>query len=183
MASFESEHVHVVYDQIALDFSRTRHTRWPFCQRFLEALPAVRPPSRLPARLTPIRLIHAFADTAWFLQGSVVLDAGCGNGKYLPVRSILPHPHDDPVESSKSSVAYLAADGADPGRATVPTLLNIGLDMSQGLLSVAGGRGHEVVRGDCFDLGCWREGAFVSGAHWRDCCERWWHRHVRSYTD
>ncbi len=41
MATFESAHVHAVYDQIALDFSRTRHTRWPFCQRWLEALPTV----------------------------------------------------------------------------------------------------------------------------------------------
>ena len=91
------------------------------------------------------------------MQGSVVLDAGCGNGKYLPVRSILPVEED----SSKSSVAYLAAGGA-PETASVQSVLSIGLDITQGLLEVAGKRGHEVVRGDCFDLSCWREGAFVS---------------------
>lgn len=41
-STFEAEHVHVVYDQIALDFSRTRHTRWPFVSHFLASLPAVR---------------------------------------------------------------------------------------------------------------------------------------------
>lgn len=40
-SSFEAEHVHVVYDHIAKDFSRTRHTRWPFVSHFLESLPAV----------------------------------------------------------------------------------------------------------------------------------------------
>lgn len=91
------------------------------------------------------------------MQGSVVLDAGCGNGKYLAVRSILPVEE----ETSKSSVAYLAS-GADPATATIKSVLSVGLDMSQGLLQVASQRGHEVVRGDCFDLSCWREGSFVS---------------------
>jgi len=91
------------------------------------------------------------------LQGSVVLDAGCGNGKYLPVRSILPVEED----SSKSSLAYLAAGGVAE-TARVQSLLSVGLDITQGLLEVASKRGHEVVRGDCFDLSCWREGTFVS---------------------
>jgi hypothetical protein len=41
-ASFESAHVHAVYNEIALDFSRTRHSRWPFLEKFLNQLPAVR---------------------------------------------------------------------------------------------------------------------------------------------
>lgn len=159
MATFESAHVHAVYDQIALDFSRTRHTRWPFCQRWLEALPKVRHPQSLPFIEAALQSL-AFKLTlncATTLQGSVVLDAGCGNGKYLPVRSILPVEED----SSKSSVAYLAAGGV-PETARVQSLLSVGLDITQGLLEVASKRGHEVVRGDCFDLSCWREGAFVS---------------------
>jgi hypothetical protein len=40
-------------------------------------------------------------------------------------------------------------------------ILPIGFDRSEGLLGVAGGRGHEVVKGDCVDLTCWRRGAFV----------------------
>ena len=52
---YESTHVHSVYDQIAPHFSQTRHKPWPLITRFLLALP----------------------------PGSVGLDIGCGNGKYL----------------------------------------------------------------------------------------------------
>ena len=44
-----------VYDQIADHFSSTRHSAWPRVKRFLDAIPV----------------------------GSLVLDLGCGNGKYL----------------------------------------------------------------------------------------------------
>ncbi|KAG0656219.1 Alkylated DNA repair protein alkB 8 [Rhodotorula mucilaginosa] len=69
-AAFEAEHVHAVYDEIAADFSRTRHSPWPFVRHFLDALP--------PAAL--------------------VLDAGTGNGKYLGARSVLDYTgkHDPP---------------------------------------------------------------------------------------
>lgn len=46
-AEFEAQHVHVVYDQIATDFSRTRHTRWPFVSTFMSQLPAVSSPFAL----------------------------------------------------------------------------------------------------------------------------------------
>ncbi|KAL7339753.1 hypothetical protein BJY59DRAFT_651145 [Rhodotorula toruloides] len=104
--SFESAHVHAVYEEIAADFSRTRHTRWPFVERFLDSLE----------------------------PGSLVLDAGTGNGKYLGCRSAK--------------------------RVPVGDMLPIGFDMSSGLLGIAKGKGHEVVRGDCVDLRCWRRGAF-----------------------
>lgn len=55
--SYESTHVHAVYDAIAPHFSSTRHKPWPFVSTFLLSRPA----------------------------GSVGLDVGCGNGKYLPV--------------------------------------------------------------------------------------------------
>jgi tRNA (uracil-5-)-methyltransferase TRM9 len=73
--SYESEHVHTVYEQIASHFSSTRykvrsfhvtegnietdlpHQPWPIIERFLKGLPA----------------------------GAVGLDIGCGNGKYLAV--------------------------------------------------------------------------------------------------
>ena len=42
------------------------------------------------------------------------------------------------------------------------TILAVGYDMSFGLLRIASGKGHEVVRGDCFDMSCWRGGVFVS---------------------
>ncbi|PIA47998.1 hypothetical protein AQUCO_01400530v1 [Aquilegia coerulea] len=51
----EKKYVHHVYDAIAPHFSSTRFAKWPKVSTFLSSLP----------------------------QGSLVLDAGCGNGKYL----------------------------------------------------------------------------------------------------
>lgn len=51
----EKKYVHHVYDAIAPHFSSTRFAKWPKVANFLSSLPA----------------------------GSLVLDAGCGNGKYL----------------------------------------------------------------------------------------------------
>ncbi|KAI9883768.1 MAG: hypothetical protein M1823_004447 [Watsoniomyces obsoletus] len=53
----EDEHVHRVYEQIADHFSATRYKPWPLVENFLKGLPS----------------------------GSVGLDVGCGNGKYLDV--------------------------------------------------------------------------------------------------
>ncbi|KHO01987.1 tRNA (uracil-5-)-methyltransferase TRM9 [Metarhizium album ARSEF 1941] len=60
-ASYEQTHVHAVYEAIAPHFSATRHKPWPLVQRFLTALP----------------------------PGSIGLDVGCGNGKYVPVNPAL----------------------------------------------------------------------------------------------
>ncbi|GAB1729848.1 hypothetical protein NU195Hw_g2232t1 [Hortaea werneckii] len=54
---YEELHVHEVYEQIASHFSSTRYKPWPIIERFLNTLP----------------------------PGSVGLDVGCGNGKYLAV--------------------------------------------------------------------------------------------------
>ncbi|KAL3845314.1 hypothetical protein ACJIZ3_002717 [Penstemon smallii] len=51
----EKKYVHRVYDAIAPHFSSTRFAKWPKVQLFLNSLPS----------------------------GSLILDAGCGNGKYL----------------------------------------------------------------------------------------------------
>jgi len=118
-SSFESSHVHSVYNAIASDFSRTRHSRWPFVEQFIQSLP----------------------------PGSLILDAGTGNGKYLGVRSVLEW-------QGKSDEKGKGKESND--------ILNVGFDMSQGLLGIASGKGHEVVRGDCVDMTCWRRGAFVS---------------------
>lgn len=53
--SYEAQHVHQVYNTIAPHFSATRHKPWPVVAAYL----ASRPP------------------------GSLGLDVGCGNGKYL----------------------------------------------------------------------------------------------------
>lgn len=55
---YEHHHVHAVYQHIAPHFAATRHTPWPVIAAFLRALPS----------------------------GSVGLDLGCGNGKYLDLR-------------------------------------------------------------------------------------------------
>ncbi|GAA5905903.1 tRNA (carboxymethyluridine(34)-5-O)-methyltransferase [Sporobolomyces salmoneus] len=116
-STFESSHVHTVYNAIASDFSRTRHSRWPFVESFLSSLP----------------------------PSSLVLDAGTGNGKYLGVRSIL----------SWDGKSEEKDEGTRSGE-----LFNVGFDRSEGLLGIAQGKGHEVVKGDCVDMGCWRRGAF-----------------------
>ncbi|OAP57850.1 hypothetical protein AYL99_08588 [Fonsecaea erecta] len=56
-ADYEQRHVHEVYQDIAGHFSSTRYKPWPVVDKFLRRLPA----------------------------GSVGLDVGCGNGKYLAV--------------------------------------------------------------------------------------------------
>ncbi|XP_008307998.1 alkylated DNA repair protein alkB homolog 8 [Cynoglossus semilaevis] len=56
-ARLEEEYVHRVYDAIACHFSSTRHSPWPRVCHFLSEL----------------------------LPGSVLVDVGCGNGKYLGV--------------------------------------------------------------------------------------------------
>ncbi|PGG98524.1 hypothetical protein AJ79_08838 [Helicocarpus griseus UAMH5409] len=56
---YEELHVHNVYQEIADHFSSTRYKPWPIVERFLKE------------RST----------------GSIGLDVGCGNGKYLPVNS------------------------------------------------------------------------------------------------
>ncbi|XVE55435.1 hypothetical protein DITRI_Ditri03aG0158400 [Diplodiscus trichospermus] len=55
----EKKYVHLVYDAIAPHFSSTRFAKWPKVAAFLESLPS----------------------------GSLILDAGCGNGKYLGLNS------------------------------------------------------------------------------------------------
>ena len=54
---YEEQHVHKVYEQIASHFSSTRYKPWPIVETFLQSL----------------------------APGSIGLDVGCGNGKYLTV--------------------------------------------------------------------------------------------------
>ncbi|KAI9754302.1 MAG: hypothetical protein M4579_004766 [Chaenotheca gracillima] len=56
-AAYETQHVHQVYEQIASHFSSTRYKPWPLVETFLRELP----------------------------PGSVGVDIGAGNGKYLAV--------------------------------------------------------------------------------------------------
>ena len=54
---YEEIHVHQIYEKIASHFSSTRYKPWPIVERFLKDL----------------------------APGSIGLDIGCGNGKYLAV--------------------------------------------------------------------------------------------------
>ena len=54
-SALEKTHVHSVYENIAEHFSETRHRKWPRVEQFVTSLPL----------------------------GSVLVDVGCGNGKYL----------------------------------------------------------------------------------------------------
>ncbi|KAL1944501.1 hypothetical protein VTO73DRAFT_2931 [Trametes versicolor] len=103
--TYEDAHVHAVYDEIAPHFSSTRYKPWPIIATFLSSLPT----------------------------GSVGVDLGTGNGKYLPLPS------------------------ERPG-----SVWTVGLDRSRNLLQIAkhaGEREREVVWGDVLD-GPWRAGAF-----------------------
>nr|OQO17191.1 hypothetical protein B0A51_14499 [Rachicladosporium sp. CCFEE 5018] len=55
--AYEEQHVHSVYEEIAPHFSSTRYKPWPIIESYLKDLPG----------------------------GSIGLDVGCGNGKYLAV--------------------------------------------------------------------------------------------------
>ncbi|KAF2016441.1 S-adenosyl-L-methionine-dependent methyltransferase [Aaosphaeria arxii CBS 175.79] len=55
--SYEAQHVHSVYEEIASHFSSTRYKPWPIVERFLEERP----------------------------DGAIGADVGCGNGKYLSI--------------------------------------------------------------------------------------------------
>jgi hypothetical protein len=58
---FEATYVHQVYNQIADHFSSTRHSAWPGVVEFIKSLEPY----------------------------SLMLDVGCGNGKYLSIRNDL----------------------------------------------------------------------------------------------
>ncbi|OQV15112.1 Alkylated DNA repair protein alkB-like protein 8 [Hypsibius exemplaris] len=60
-SSLEDEYVYQVYERIAPHFSETRHKAWPQIAKFVAAL----------------------------APGSVLLDVGCGNGKYLGLNDSL----------------------------------------------------------------------------------------------
>lgn len=94
----EAIYVHEVYDKIASHFSATRYKPWPLISRFLDNVPP-------------------------FALG---LDAGCGNGKYLHLNSVL--------EGNGS-------------------MLTVGLDYSRNLLNLASQNGRrETLQGDCILL-------------------------------
>ena len=91
----EKQLVHSVYEEIAGHFSDTRHKPWPRVVTFLESVE----------------------------RDGLLLDLGCGNGKYLGLGS-----------------------GEDGGR------WELGTDYSFNLLQISSGRGHQAVRCDMLSV-------------------------------
>ncbi|RMY25744.1 hypothetical protein D0867_00515 [Hortaea werneckii] len=89
---YEEHHVHEVYEQIASHFSSTRYKPWPIIERFLNTLPA----------------------------GSVGLDVGCGNGKYLAV-----NPNIYILGSDRSTNLTCIAKTHQPHSALVADILDL----------------------------------------------------------
>jgi len=89
-AQLETKLVHQVYEEIAGHFSETRHKPWPRVTQFLSTIP----------------------------NGGVLLDLGCGNGKYLG-------------ESEEGKTRF-----------------EVGGDYSHNLLAIVRERGHQAVRCD-----------------------------------
>lgn len=83
---------HSIYETIAPHFSSTRYKPWPLIPAFLGTIPA----------------------------GSLGADLGCGNGKYLPIRSTLALQRTD-------------SDGSRDGN----SLLTVGVDRSSNLVGLA----------------------------------------------
>ncbi|KAK0906782.1 tRNA methyltransferase, has a role in tRNA modification, partial [Friedmanniomyces endolithicus] len=90
--TYEEEHVHGVYEQIASHFSSTRYKPWPIIERFLRDLP----------------------------NGSIGLDIGCGNGKYLSV-----NPNIFIVGSDRSSNLATISKRHAPHSVVVADLLHL----------------------------------------------------------
>ncbi|KAH9808670.1 hypothetical protein DFH28DRAFT_993878 [Melampsora americana] len=119
---YEKNHVHEVYQSIAQHFSQTRYKPWPIVDEFLKKQP----------------------------MGSIGLDVGSGNGKYL-------HGHNLTFNSQSLKDSQSIPIGAkDP-----QVLLNeesryllIGLDRSISLLSLSSNHqsNPELLNGDCLSL-------------------------------
>jgi hypothetical protein len=73
--AYEEEHVHTVYEQIASHFSSTRYK---VCLSANHTIP-----QHADSFLKPWPIIERFLKG--LVPGSVGLDVGCGNGKYLAV--------------------------------------------------------------------------------------------------
>ncbi|KAI0113742.1 uracil-5--methyltransferase TRM9 [Nemania sp. FL0031] len=117
--AYEAEHVHSVYESIAGHFSSTRYKPWPFVASFLRE------------RVAP---------------GSVGLDVGCGNGKYLGVRGGGGGGGGD--NNSNSTSTNNSSSNNTSSRSSSSDVHLIGSDRSPALVGIARGRGFEVAVAD-----------------------------------
>ena len=91
-SQYEATYVHSVYQAIAPHFSSTRHKPWPLVSSFLNSLPS----------------------------GSIGLDVGCGNGKYL-----LLNPHVFIIASDRSAKLAEIATHQGPHSVIVADILDL----------------------------------------------------------
>lgn len=105
-----------VYEAIASHFSDTRYKPWPLIPAFLASLPS----------------------------GSVGADLGCGNGKYLGVRSCLAGASAEDLvirEGDKMSVEVLTSsagrEGSGSGSGSSRSIFMLGIDRSANLVDLA----------------------------------------------
>lgn len=147
---YEREHVHEIYESIASHFSQTRYKPWPIVAEFLARQPV----------------------------GSIGLDLGSGNGKYLHAHNVTHVDHRERTnegreEAAGRSVGLTRSPSAQPAR--LPTgdrssrYLMLGIDRSRSLLSLSRSLGPsakphyphdpptsvslpEVIHGDCLSL-------------------------------
>ncbi|SPO23953.1 uncharacterized protein UTRI_03512_B [Ustilago trichophora] len=99
--TYEQQNVHAIYETIAPHFSSTRYKPWPLIPAFLSTIPA----------------------------GSLGADLGCGNGKYLPIRSTLALPMNISVESALAEATHVEKHQN--------SLLTVGVDRSSNLIGLA----------------------------------------------
>ena len=108
-SQLELENVHKVYDEIANHFSETRHSPWPNVEKFVCS----------------------------FELGQIIVDIGCGNGKYL-----LLNPSTFKVIFTKFVFIFYL----------ILFILQIGCDRSQGLLNVCRDRNLNAFKCDCLNV-------------------------------
>ena len=109
----ERAHVFEVYENIAPHFSDTRHKPWPQVLEFVQSLPT----------------------------GSILVDIGCGNGKYLG--------NNHNILDVSSCFRYLKKNKFKFLRMI---LVQIGCDRSLNLLQVCRSRSHQVFSADCREV-------------------------------
>jgi tRNA (uracil-5-)-methyltransferase TRM9 len=109
--AYEEEHVHTVYEEIASHFSSTRY-------KVCVSPTSAPPPNYLLTSLKPWPIVERFLKD--LPDGSVGLDIGCGNGKYLTV-----NPNIYIIASDRSTNLVQIAAKHQPHTAIVADILDL----------------------------------------------------------
>ncbi|XP_048837513.1 LOW QUALITY PROTEIN: alkylated DNA repair protein alkB homolog 8 [Brienomyrus brachyistius] len=128
-AQLESRFVHAVYEEIAGHFSGTRHSPWPRVAAFLRSL----------------------------APGALLLDVGCGNGKYLGVRpdvfaGKMGNWGSQRPPASPASLIYGWYTKCTLNRLQDQVDAAVGCDRSQSLMQICAERGFQAFTCDALDV-------------------------------